>query len=373
MLKAAKYAIPAGVALLAFGTSAGVVGAAGSARQAAATSQAPRPLFAVLHSPQSRTINTAGAPTWNFSYSYLATTYTDTFVGTNPTGGTSTTVPTYIIPIKMSLSGFAPSPSKKLSNGKTVIANTTASPIFQNLDYKQGGTDVGTTQYIDAFQRAALWGTVSSHTTYHVLLGTPTVKPLQTFAVPSGDGVVAKAFGVKVIVANINWFDAKAQSLITTLGIPSGALPIFLTTQTFLSNDGTINTCCIGGYHSVSGSGLPYSMFTYIQKSGAFSQDVSALSHEIGEYVDDPNTNNSDTPAACSALGNRNSLYEVGDPIEVDTSPKYGDYAYALGGFTYHLQDLVTPVYFGAPTSTSVNGWESFQGQSFTTVCANGG
>ena len=45
----------------------------------------------------------------------------------------------------------------------------------------------------------------------------------------------------------------------------------------------------------------------------------------------------------------------------------------ALGGFTYHLQDLVTPVYFGAPTSTSVNGWQSFQGQTFSTVCANGG
>ena len=69
-----------------------------------------------------------------------------------------------------------------------------------------------------------------------MLLGTPTVKPLQTFAVPSGDGVVTTEFGVKVIIANINWFDAKAQSLITTLGIPSGALPIFLTTQTFLTS-----------------------------------------------------------------------------------------------------------------------------------------
>jgi len=373
MLKATKYAVPAGVARLTFATTAGAVGAAGSATRAAATTPPPRPLFAVLHSPQNGAIRTAGAATWNYSYSYLATNYTDTFVGTNPTGGGSTTVPTYIIPIKMSLSGFSPSPNKKLSNGKTVVANTIASPIFQNLDYKQGGTDVGTTQYIDAFQRAALWGTVSGHPTYHVLLGTPTVKPLQTFAVPAGEGVVAKEFGVKVVVANINWFDAKAQSLITSLGIPSGALPIFLTTQTFLSDDGTTYTCCIGGYHSVNGAGLPYSVFTYIQKSGAFSQDVSALSHEIGEYVDDPNTTNGDTPAACGALGNQNQLYEVGDPIEVDTSPRYGDYAYALGGFTYHLQDLVTPPYFGAPASTSVNGWESFQGQSFSTVCANGG
>lgn len=369
MLKSAKFVVPAGAALLAFATLPGAVGAAGAASRATA-SQASRPMFAVLHSPQSRTIRTAGAPTWTFSYSYLATTYKDTFVGTNPTTGSSTTVPTYIIPIKMSLSGFSPSPSKTLSNGKTVIANTIASPIFQNLTYTQGGTNVGTTQYIDAFQRAALWGTVSTHTGYHVLLGTPTVKPLQTFVVPSGDGIVTKEFGVKVVTADINWFDAKAQALITSLGIPSGALPIFLTTQTFLTQGGQ---CCIGGYHNINAGGLPYSMFTYIQKSGVFSQDVSALSHEIGEYVDDPNTNNSDTPANCSALGNMNSLYEVGDPIEVDTSPKYGDYPYALGGFTYHLQDLVTPPYFGAPASTTVHGWQSFQDQTFSVVCQNGG
>jgi hypothetical protein len=113
--------------------------------------------------------------------------------------------------------------------------------------------------------------------------------------------------------------------------------------------------------HVVTGGGVPYSDFTYIQRAGVFSQDVSALSHEIGEYVDDPFTDNGDTPAACTALGNHNSLYEVGDPIEVDTSPLYGDYPYALSGFTYHLQDLVTPVYSGALTSTSVNGLESFK------------
>ena len=84
MLKRAKYVVPAGAALLAFATLPGAVGAAGAASRATA-SQASRPMFAVLHSPQSRTIRTAGAPTWTFSYSYLTQTYTDTFVGTNPT------------------------------------------------------------------------------------------------------------------------------------------------------------------------------------------------------------------------------------------------------------------------------------------------
>jgi len=32
-----------------------------------------------------------------------------------------------------------------------------------------------------------------------------------------------------------------------------------------------------------------------------------------------------------------------------------------LNGFTYHLQDLLFPPFFGAPPSTSVKGWFSFQ------------
>jgi hypothetical protein len=47
------------------------------------------------------------------------------------------------------------------------------------------------------------------------------------------------------------------------------------------------------------------------------------------------------------------------------------DDPYVLNGFTYNLQDLVTLPYFGAPTSTSVNNWLSFQGESLG-VCSKG-
>ena len=43
----------------------------------------------------------------------------------------------------------------KVANGQSVIQNTVNSPLFtSNIDYIQGGTDLGTTQFIDAFQRA---------------------------------------------------------------------------------------------------------------------------------------------------------------------------------------------------------------------------
>src|SRR6202007_1613708 len=62
-------------------------------------------------------------------------------------------------------------------------------------------------------------------------------------------------------------------------------------------------------------------------------------------------------------------ILENGDPLE--NNPNYGAYRYVLHSFTYNLQDLVTLPYFGAPTSTSVNGWLSFQGESLG-VCSNG-
>jgi hypothetical protein len=63
---------------------------------------------------------------------------------------------------------------------------------------------------------------------------------------------------------------------------------------------------------------------------------------------------------------------EVGDPEEVDAN--YGAFPYTLGGFTYHLQDLVYLEYFGTPTTTSVGGEMTLQNNPFDlTVCSDGG
>jgi hypothetical protein len=360
MLKVRKSAVVAGAMALGLALSLGAVlggAAAGAASPASsAASHNARPLFVVLHSARTDVVKNTALPTWQFTYSYNGSNYSETFVGTNPDTGTSTTIPTYVIPIKLTSGTFVANPLQTLSNGKTVVGNTLASPMFKSkIDFVQGGTDLGKTQYIDAYQRGALWGVVKTHTSYHVLLGKPTVEPVQSYTVPAKDGGVTTDFGVKVINADINWFDAKAQSLLSSLHIPADSLPIFLVTQTYLTQSGE---CCIGGYHNYDGT-QAYSAFTYVQTAGVFSQDVSALSHEVGEYVNDPYTNNN------SACG----IYEVGDPLEGDAN--YGTYPYTLKGFTYHLQDLVTPVYFGAPASTTVNGWDTFQGTSLS-VCENG-
>ena len=315
----------------------------------------------------------AGVPTWTFKWSYLGVAYNAIFVGKPPGTGVSTTIPVYIIPIKLTYGTTTTDPTAADASGKSPVTNTLNSPIFNaGIDWKQGTTDVGNTQYEDAFQRANLWGVVKAHPSYHVLFGTPTVEPLQSLTVPSNEGTTATAFGNKVIIANINWFDPIIQGYLTSLHIPANSLPIFVTTQAYLSNNSGTSGCCIGGYHSFTGT-QAYSHFTYISNSGsslAFSQDVSALSHEAAEWMDDPLTNNTNVPALCGIQGNGQQIYEVGDPIEVDAN--YGTYPYTLNGFTYHLQDEVMPTYFGAPKSKSIPFNQSFQGTKFS-VCQNGG
>jgi len=206
---------------------------------------------------------------------------------------------------------------------------------------------------------------VSAHTGYHVLLGKPIIKAVQTLKVPSASGTVANVFGVNAIIANINWYDPKIQALINKLAIPKNSLPLFIVTNTYLSSNNGTSACCIGGYHTVASSGQPYASSSYIPLSGAFSQDVGALSHEIGEWIDDPYTDNP-VPAACGT----GAVLEVGDPLE--TRINYGDYAYTVAGVTWHMQDLIWLPYFGAPTSTSANGWSTFQGETIA-FCSNGG
>ena len=347
------------------------LGLIGNALAQDAQVQKPRAMYAIMppHLRPDVAPPPASLQSWNGSFTYSGTTYNYNMVGAAPSTNTSATITTYIIPVKITITNRNGTkttfdPSHVLSNGNTVTTNTVQSPLFDSTTtYIQGGVNVGTTQYIDAFQRANFWGTVQSNPNSHLLLSVTTLaeqslSPSRTF------GKTGTPFGFTAAEVDINWFDSQIPTLISKLGIQPNQFPIFLLYNTYLTQNGG---CCIGGYHSSEGSTSnpqSYAEATYVDHVGAFSQDVSALSHEIGEWADDPltvNFNGNNTP--CGIL-------EVGDPEEGFAN--YGAVTYPLHGFNYNLQDLVTLPYFGAPSSTSVNGWFSFQGNSSLFVCSNG-
>ena len=296
-------------------------------------------------------------PEWNGSFTYNGTQYPYVMVGADPSSNQGALVTTWIIPVKIVLSTgqtFDP-----LSGGPfSPLARTVLSPIFDSsTTYVQGGVDVGTTQYLDAFQRANFWSIVSNNPNSHLLLGGPSshiaILPELTLNVPANEGQVGDPFGHQVAEVDINYFDNQLSNYLTQSGVinPAG-LPIFETTNTYLTEQG----CCIAGYHTAQGA-QTYMSFTYITYAGDYAEDVSALSAEVGDWADDPlyPAPNS-TPCGGLAVA----------------GPANGAYPYQLHGFTYHLQDLVFLRYFGGPADGSVNDWWSFQGYPFTQICQNG-
>jgi len=291
-------------------------------------------------------------------------------VGTDPkTTNTTTTVNVVLIPVKMIYGAangnmtFNPKVDT-YPNGQIVIANMKKSPIFQSgIDFVQGGTDVGNSQYIDAYQRANFWQTnVQNEPNYHVLLNiVKQEKPLKITVQTAQGKVITNPFGtIKVGTMDINAFDSQLNTYISghSADIHPDVLPLFVTDNIYLTSGG----CCIGGYHSARGgapSGQTYSYTTLVTEAKSFSQDVSALSHEIGEWMDDPFTTNR---VHCTD----NGIMENGDPLV--SLPNYGGYPYKLNGFTYNLQDLVFIEYFGAPEG-SVNNWHDFQNARPGTLC----
>ena len=307
---------------------------------------------------------------WTFDWtsSYNKAKYSSVIVGTNPsTTNTTTTVGVGIIPVKMvfgaSNGNMTFDPASIYFATLTTTEMVNDSPIFKSeIDFKQGGTDLGKTQYEDAYQRGNFWGSVKTNNNYHLIFQTEVVPGELVLNVPAAYGsVIGNPWsGIPTGTADINWFDAQLQGVINAYScskikppcIGPNVLPLFITYNVYLTEFGE---CCIGGYHSAllgAPAGQTYSYSTSISQAnvvgGVFSQDIGALAHEMGEWVMDPFITN---PSPCPS----NGILEVGDPLE--TGPNFGDYPYTIDGFTYHPQDLVFITWFGAPPATSLDVW----------------
>ena len=166
-------------------------------------------------------------------------------VGTDPSlGAATTTIPTVLVPLKFI---FANAGNPTL-DGTNVVAATQNSPIFLNANYTAGSTDLGTTQYGDALQRAQFWNLPGFSPSYHVLLGTPSVAPVTTITVPAAVGnAYALDSGGFTGVLDPSYFDQLLATLVPSYS--ANQLPIFLTDNVFLGDNGLIENCCTLGFH----------------------------------------------------------------------------------------------------------------------------
>ena len=247
------------------------------------------------------------------------------------------------------------------------------SPILSNARFNFGGTDVGTTQATDAFQRANFW-TIIDKANYHVRLAPSVLAPL-VIDVPAKRGLAlaGSIFGAcsSLGIVDISLIDAiVVQATLTTPGINPKTFPMFMLYNSAMSfgSPFNFNNCCAGGYHGINPTS-PVTFQTYapfmFQTSGIFlnADDTVIISHEAGEWMNDPYDVNPTPPWGHTGqvMGCQNNL-EVGDPLTgTNISPIFGK-----NGFTYHLQELAFYSWFYGAPSVGIHGWFSDNGTFLT-------
>ena len=341
-----------------------------------------------LRSPADASANSALA---TFNYTTVSSrdgnTYSGAMVGEDPFSSgpfTTTTVDTPIIPLiittksvafKVSKGGilsrikgfttFDPTVADNacLSSPNNVpLALAVQSPIFQATDFSFGPTSVGTTQYIDAFQRGnfSLQGT-----DYHTVLNPHVLPPVhlvfpanEALAIPSGLFGSCGPLGI----VNINTIFPVLLKLLAAEGVNTSQFPVFLMYNVVMSIGvpNNLNKCCVLGFHDAIGS--PIQTFSPIDfdTTGLFGpaiRDTSIAAHEVGEWMDDPFGNNP-TPlwGHVGQVGGCQGNLEVGDPLTGTNVPTVTS---TVNGFDYHLQELAFFSWFYGAPSIAVNGWFS--------------
>jgi hypothetical protein len=270
---------------------------------------------------------------------------------------------------------------------------TTHSPNFANFVYDSSTV---ATQFGDAVQRAEFFSTAKP--TWHTKLK-PSIVNQVTITVPKtvqvelSDGTIITAtayfsgtaadgstFVLMLDLLFNAFFDNQVVNDINAGNFPTNALNYEQFPNTFLfslntSDPTTFGPCCVLGFHTYFfESGLaPQPRWVTIFSSyispglfGAGFQDVTALSHETAESLNDPFLNNrtpvwqfpGQPPTSTVCQGN----LETGDPVEVLANATVPITLLVSGKpFVFHPQTEALLQWFEmAPTSNAVDGAFSY-------------
>ena len=327
---------------------------------------------------------------YQYTVTVGTTSYSGVIAGVNPAvqvTNAATTINAELVPLIFRFSDgkvWDPTKTDSCDSAASPLSRVQNSPIVKSQSWTWGGTFLGTGQLTDAFQRAEFWKYAQPtgiNPTYGINLSFATLSPV-TITVPATwhpfeatIGCGNRALGL----VNVNSLDFYIQKTVipslASKGVSPSTVPIFVLHNfaEFTGTRPTSTTCCILGYHnavSAAGGIQSYGLGMY-DNSRAFttSHDISVLSHEVGEWQNDPypSKTNNQTPSwgHTGQVSGCQHNFEVGDPLSNTT------FADTFGGFTYHPQELAFFSWFYHQSPTlGVNGWYSDQGK-FKTFAAN--
>jgi len=266
------------------------------------------------------------------------------------------------------------------------------SPVFQNADYTS--SDVPT-QFADAVQRAEFYNQMQSD--WHTRLQ-PAVKAERTLSIPRGayyfaldsDGACCAFVLVDLNIFSKLLFPATATDVASPVGaaeragdVTTADISTFLFPNTYLYLNGNPNQCCVLGFHTYDSEPGDASnhfrekryVFNYSSwiSPGLFGpgfEDITALSHELTESLNDPFVGSDGvhgvTPWWLSPNGNCQNDLEVGDVIE---GLPDATVAIRMKARTYHPQnEALLPWFEFQSPSSALGGAYSYPNQNVLTA-----
>jgi hypothetical protein len=320
-----------------------------------------------------------------------------TIAGGRPEDGGTTRFEAPVIPVSVDLLDWDKSvrvvKGHKLHYSvKPFIDPVLNSPMFQDSDYTS--SDVPT-QFVDAVQRASFYSVMQQD--WHTLLH-PSVKTERTMAIPRGsyrfalhkDGSCCAFVLVDITAFSKLLFPSSAKDERTPVGaaehageITTRSIATFLFPNTYLYAKGDPSVCCVLGFHSydfepgdaLNGFREKRYVLTFASwiSPGTFGpafQDITAVSHEIGETLNDPFVASDGlhglTPWWYSLNGHCQDDLEVADAIEgLDEAT----FPIKMHGRTYHPQnEALLPWFEFQSPSTAIGGAYSYPNETLLTT-----
>lgn len=294
-------------------------------------------------------------PMWNYTLTSPVDgkSYSGSMAGSSPffNGARTTNIGTIVVPLIINMPDggkFDPTVTDSCPPAGIPLAQVQGSPILQPSLYSMNGINVGTGQYVDAYQRANFFEANVSVTgdSYHTTLGPVTTLAAQTINIPANQGATYSLGGcAKLGVMDFSTF----ASIVTNNVIPSLSaqgvgptnFPLFVLHDVVMGNpgDSPSQNCCVIGFHGAFGFPTQTYAVADYDTTGLFSNssDIAPMSHEVGEWMDDPFGSNP-TPNwghVGQVSGCQNNL-ENGDPLSGTLFPAVT----MPNGITYHPQEL---------------------------------
>ena len=226
-------------------------------------------------------------------------------VGTDPSiPGTGTTnIAVELIAVSLNFSAVnlvISSTGPACADTIPIVERVVNSPVFANNPWTDvtGSINIGNVQFGDAFQRMNFWAFVSSQSpNYHVNLQPVTVENPISVDVPPGIGatLIPSPTCPSQMIGAIpsSLMDSAVQNAISAMNITPDTLPIFLTYDISFVPENFL------GYHKCPRRAELHRGELHrcrIHRSNRCKFSVAVLTHEVGEWLDDPFLSNNVPP-----------------------------------------------------------------------------